>query len=302
VQLAKDIWAGAIVPVPAAQIVRRGTLDGLPMQFLPDQGPFRYLADPFGWWEGDRLHVFAEHFDYRTAKGTIRYLTYTRDLKLVADGPALEEPWHLSYPLVFAAEGETWMMPEACASGTLTVYRAVRLPDRWEPAFRIDLPHVPIDATPLWLGGRWWLFHAAADPAADRLRALHVAHAERLRGPWTMHPMNPVRLDLGGARPGGLPVEVDGRLFLPVQDSRGTYGAALRLLEVTRLDPDRFEATEGPHLTSPPEAAPYRAGLHTLSAAGPVTLIDVKRRVLSPTGILMRPRRDLRRMFAGLRR
>jgi hypothetical protein len=294
VGLRKDIWRPAIVPLPAAALLARGTLDGLPLVWLPPMGSFRFLADPFGLWRDGRLHVFVETYDYRVRVGAIDLLVYDADFALLDRRPVLAEPWHLSYPLVFEGEGETWMLPEAHRSGRLTLYRATRFPDRWEPAHVIALDHVPVDATPLFHDGRWWLFYTSASREPDKMAALHIAHADRLAGPWTPHPMNPVRVDRGSARPGGTPIVLDdGRIVLPVQDCRRTYGGAIRPLTITELTPDRFTADPGPALVAPAAAAPYVEGLHTLAAAGPVTLVDVKRTELSPHGLFIEARREL---------
>ncbi len=106
------------------------------------------MADPFGHWRDGRLHVFLETYDYRVRVGRLEVLTYDADFTLLEQRPVLSEPWHLSYPFVFEAEGETWMLPEANKSGGLTLYRAVAFPNRWEAAGRIELGQVPIDATP----------------------------------------------------------------------------------------------------------------------------------------------------------
>lgn len=299
VQLRKDIWRPLIVMAPLGDIVRQGSLEGFDLRWLPSPGTLRYLADPFGYWRDGRLHVFVEAFDYRDAVGTIEVLVYDAEYRLIARMPALREPWHLSYPQVFDADGETWMLPEASASGTLTLYRAVDFPTRWEAAGRIALDHVPVDATPVFHAGRWWLFYTSADHPRDILRSLHVAHAATLAGPWMPHPRNPVRVDLASARPGGTPILVDGRLVLPVQNCERTYGRAIRLLEIERLDTNDFVAREVAQLDAPRAVAPFVDGLHTLSAAGPVTLIDVKQRQFSLKGLAMRPLRDLRRLRAS---
>ncbi|HLZ78605.1 MAG TPA: formyl transferase, partial [Sphingomonas sp.] len=130
--LRKDIWRSAIVEAPLGEIVRRGSIDGLPLRWLPSLGSFRFLADPFGLWCNGQLHVFAEAYDYRVRIGTIEVFTYSASLDLVSQQTALVEPWHLSYPLVIAADGQTWMLPEAHRSGSLTLYRAVEFPGRWE--------------------------------------------------------------------------------------------------------------------------------------------------------------------------
>ncbi|WBO20844.1 glucosamine inositolphosphorylceramide transferase family protein [Sphingomonas abietis] len=302
-QLRKDIWRCAIVPAPVDEILARASLGDLPLTWIPGSGNLRYHADPFGLWRGNMLYVFTEKFDYRDAIGTISVSVFDSDLALVEQTSVLQEPWHLSYPFVFEADGETWLLPEAFQSGGLWLYRAMAFPYRWERAHRIELGHIPLDATPFHDGSRWWLFYAPAFPERGRLSHLHAAWADRLEGPWTDHPANPVLVDVNGARPGGTPLWRGGVLHLPIQDCRGTYGAALRLLRFERLEPDSIILSAAGILHAPSAAAPYRDGCHTLSAAGPVTLIDVKRTIVSPRGLLMRPLRELRRSLdriAGL--
>ena len=294
--LRKDIWRPAIVPATAESIIDRGSIEGLPLVWLPPMGSFRFLADPFGLWRDGLLYVFVETYDYRVRVGAIEVLVYDQAFRLVDRRPALNEPWHLSYPLVFEAEGETWMLPEAHRSGRLTLYRSTDFPVGWKAAHIIDLDHVAVDASPVFHKGRWWLFYTSASREADKMSALHVAFADRLAGPWTPHPMNPVRVDVGSARPGGTPLVIDGRVILPVQDCSRTYGRAIRALVIETLTPDDFQAHVDLPITAPNTLAPYTEGLHTLSAAGPVTLIDVKRTELSLHGLSIEATREARKL------
>lgn len=293
--LRKDIWRPAIVMATAEQIVARRSVDGLPMMWLPAMGSFRFLADPFGLWRDDRLYVFVETYDYRVRIGAIEVLVYDAEFRLIDRRPVLNEPWHLSYPLVFEAEGETWMLPEAHRSNRLTLYRAVDFPTRWEPAHVIALDHVAVDATPVFHDGRWWLFYTSADREPDKMSALHVAFADRLAGPWTPHPMNPVRVDVASARPGGRAIVVDGRIVLPVQDCSRTYGGAIRALSII-VTPDSFTAEVGDPIVAPASAAPFVEGFHTLAAAGPVTLVDMKRTELSLHGLSIEAIREVKKL------
>ncbi len=290
--LRKDIWRPAIIEASIATILAAGSLAPWPMRWLPPMPSFQFLADPFALWRGGRLHVFVERYDYRVRVGTIEVLVYDADFMLVDRRLVLSEPWHLSYPFVFEADGDTWMLPEAHRSHGLTLYRAVRFPDRWEPAARIALDHVAVDASPLFHDGLWWLFYTSADREADKMTALHAAWAERLTGPWTPHPANPVRVDPASARPGGTPCLIDGIVTLPVQDCSRTYGGAIRPLRIDVLTPDRFHAEAGEAILPPPSAAPFIEGLHTLAAAGPVTLVDMKRTELSLRGLSIEARRE----------
>jgi hypothetical protein len=300
--LRKDIWRPAIVEARFEDIIARGAVEGLACHWLPPIGSFQFLADPFGLWRDGRLHVFVETYDYRVRIGTIEVLTYDAGFRLLSREPALSEPWHLSYPQVWEAEGETWMLPEAHRSGGLTLYRAVDFPTRWEPAHRLALDHVAVDATPLWHDGLWWLFYTSATRDPDKMGALHISYAERLAGPWHPHPLNPVRLDKGSARPGGTARVIDGMVVLPVQDCSDTYGGAMRALRFSVLTPDRAEMAAGDRITAAPSFAPYVEGFHTMAAAGDVTLIDVKRTELSAHGLAIEIARHTRKNVRRLLR
>lgn len=293
--LAKDIWRPLVVEAPIDAILRDGTIEGFAQHWLPPERFLRFLADPFGLDRGGRLHLFVEAYDYRTRHGTIECLLLDERHEVIERRPVVVEPWHLSYPYVFEAEGETWMLPEAHRSGALTLYRAVEFPWRWEVAARIALDHVAVDATPLFHDGLWWLLYAGADDSRAKTGALFAAWAERLTGPWHPHPGNPVRRDDARAstRPGGTPTRIDGRLVLPVQDCSRTYGGAIRPLWVDRLDPEGFAAEAGPAIRAPASFAPFDAGLHTLSSVGEVTLVDVKRRLLTPRSLAILARREV---------
>jgi hypothetical protein len=197
-------------------------------------------------------------------------------LELLERRTALCEPWHLSYPFVFEAEGAIWMLPEAHRSGKLTLYRAHGECDDWRAECEIALDCVPVDASILRHEGRWWLFYASAMDRLSKISDLHVAWADVLCGPWTVHPDNPVRRDLSSSRPGGTPIVIDGRVMLPVQDCSRTYGGAIRPLWIDELGEGRFQASAGTTLDLPLGSPDHCKGMHTLSACGGITLVDVK--------------------------
>lgn len=291
--LAKDIWRPLIVEASIEAILRAGSIEGFAHRWLPEEGFLRFLADPFGIERNGVRHIFVEHYDYRTRHGTIQCLAYEGE-RLIDRRTVLAEPWHLSYPILIEHGQDIYMLPEAHRSGGLTLYRAEEFPWRWAPAGAILLDQVAVDATPVFHGGLWWLFYSAADGGgATKTGALFAAWAERIEGPWTPHSGNPIRLGTESSRPGGTPVVLDGALVLPTQDCHRTYGGAIRPLTIHRLDPDRFEAKAGAAITAPAGFAPFDAGLHTLSAMGDATLVDVKRKLLSPRSLAVLAKREL---------
>ncbi len=293
-ELVKDFWRCGIAHVEAKHIIRHHSLENIPITWLPGTKGIQYLADPFGIWHHGRLHIFTEVFDYISGIGSINVTILDNDLAVLEQRAVLSESWHLSYPFVFEAEGEIWMIPEAYESGGLHLYRARSFPFTWERAAEIRLPDVPLDATILRHDGYWWLFYAPAHPISARLTTLCAAYATSLHGPWLAHPANPICHDERGARPGGTPVLIDDVPHLPLQACAGSYGSGLRILRLDHLSPSEIAISMTGEICAPPSAAPFTAGCHTLSAAGPVTLIDVKQRRISPAALAAWPMRKLR--------
>jgi len=302
VSIRKDIWRVGVLHAPQSALLEPQAVGAAEVSWLPDEGSLRFLADPFPLAREGRLHLFVEAYDYRDRVGRIDVLTLDAEFRPIARRTALCEPWHLSYPFVFEAEGETWMAPEAHRSGRLTLYKCEAFPATWRPAVTIDLDAAPIDATPVFHQGLWWLFYTPATTRQAKVSDLHLAFAERLQGPWRTHTGNPVRRDAGSARPGGAPFLHAGRLVLPVQDCRRTYGGAIRPLVIEELSPTRFIAQAGPAISPPGAFAPYLHGLHTWSGAGAVTFIDAKRQVTTPRSLALDLRREAGKLSGRLRR
>lgn len=256
-----------------------------PIKWFPPEPAYTFLADPFAISDGKHLHVFAEQYDYRTRHGIIDRLTFDENLSLLDRCPALREAWHLSYPFVFEADGAIWMLPEAHRSGMLTLYRAHGHFEDWRAECTITLDGNPVDASVTRHNDRWWIFYTVASDRHSKLANLHVAWADNLTGPWTCHPNNPVRCDPTSSRPGGTPMMIGERVMLPVQDCARTYGGAIRPLWIDRLAETEFSATSGDRIAFP-QGAPLRCeGMHTLSACGEVTIIDVKTVNRSPASL-----------------
>jgi len=261
-----DEWAVGVVEAPIQRFLEP---DFRPVvRWLGGPGKWGYFADPFeirGW-------TFCEHWVAASNRGHLCWL----------DGEGKGIPLsgfprdkHHSYPYVIEDEGEVYCIPESWESGSVHIYRAVRPPVVWERTATL-LPGVAAaDPTPFQYEGRWWL--AYSDQHAGHMSELCLWHAPRLLGPWSPHAGNPVKSDLGSARPGGTPFWHEGALYRPAQDCRNSYGGGLALNRIVRLTPEAFEEETVRYL-APDAAWPWADGLHTLAAATPGrTLIDAKR-------------------------
>jgi hypothetical protein len=243
---------------------------------LPDDGS-RFYADPFPIAHDGRVTLFVEDFSHRIGKGIISAVEFGPGGPIGRPQPVLDLPYHLSYPFVFARDGEMWMVPESCAAGTVDLYRATSFPGGWVKEATLLSDIVASDATLVEHGGRWWMFATVRDQGGAFSDALHLWSAPDFRGPWTAHPANPVLIDIASARPAGRIVMRDGALLRPVQDCRRGYGAALAIARIQRLDETGFEQTVETILTPGPQWPGRR--LHTLNSAGGLEFIDGSARV-----------------------
>jgi hypothetical protein len=238
---------------------------------LPDDR-MRFYADPFPFVKDGRIYLFVEEFDYRLGRGVISAVEFGDAGPIGTPCPVLQTGWHLSYPFIFEHRGETWMVPESCATATIDLYRAASFPDRWVKAATLVSGMVASDATIIEYAGRWWMFAVVRDGGGSYSDTLHLWSARDLFGPWKPHRRNPVLIDIASARPGGRIIERGGKLVRPVQDCRDRYGAALGLAEILWLDDERFEQRLDVVLRPGPLWPGCR--LHTLNRAGRLECID----------------------------
>ena len=238
----------------------------------------RFWADPFVVHDSGRWYVFIEEFVYDEGRGVLAYIEISRDGSWTQPRRILELPYHLSYPQVFEHEGQWYMLPETYGARRIELYRAVEFPNRWEKERTLIDGIDAVDATLLQRDGKWWLFaNVRLDKRHTHGEALWIfASDEPIYGAWTAHCGNPVVLDATSARPAGRFFSDGDRLLRPSQDGSNRYGYALKLNEVRRLDAGGYEECCIAHFG--PGFQRDLVGVHTLSHANGLTVIDALRR------------------------
>jgi hypothetical protein len=206
---------------------------------------------------------------------------------------------HASYPQLIEYDGDIYCIPETLAQRRVQLFRAAPFPDCWVPDTVLLDNFAGADATVCSHEGRWWLFVGNHDDQDEA--KLFVFHAADLRGPWLPHRANPVKCDLRSARPAGPLFLLDGALHRPTQDCSVTYGGAVVINRIDRLTPEEF-AEQPVRRLAPAAQGPYPHGLHTLSGAGKVTLVDSKRHAFSAASLTTQWKRLSRHLSRKLGR
>lgn len=251
---------------------------------LLDSPPGRFYADPFLFERDGTTWLFFEDCDYASNRGRIS-CAELRDGKLGEVRCALERPYHLSYPCIFRAGGEIFMIPESVANGTVELYRCTRFPDQWQLA-KESLRERAVDTT-VWIDQDLCWFFVTLQEARGGATQLWLFYARHVLDPWHPHPGNPISTDVRNSRGAGAIFRHDGRLYRPSQDCSRHYGYSFTLNEILVCNPEQY--LERPCVTVPPDWAPALVGTHTYSRAAQVEVIDGCQRL--PVGrVLRRPR------------
>lgn len=197
-------------------------------------------ADPFLFVSAGEIFLFVEA--QRTgAPGHIEAYKSSDLVSWSQLGEILKEPHHLSYPFVFAENGQAYMIPESGAAGEVSLYRFDDFPFTPRKVRQL-LQGEFYDSSPVKVGDSWYVF--ATSP-----RGLELFFTDDLiGGALQRHPCSPITNDVRYRRCGGAPVRCGGELFRFAQDCSVRYGGNLNLLRIEELSPEAYTesiVTEG---------------------------------------------------------
>ncbi len=262
----KDDWAisvyggsdlHALKPLPG---IRNPVLTAMHIHDVPAL----FVADPFLVRTDERWWLFFEVLHATLRRGQIGVAMSRNGLEWEYCRIVLDEPLHLSYPLVFRWNDSWYMTPETASQRQVRLYRAVDFPFRWEHVATLLDGNDYLDPTPFFSHDRWWMFVGTNIKRNDTLR---LYHATTPLGPWREHPCSPiVRGDARIARPAGRVLHDNGRLIRFAQDCSQHYGRRVLAFEITELTPERY--AERPFssaaLLKPGRSGWNERGMHTL--------------------------------------
>ena len=234
----------------------------------------QFYADPFLIERSGRSYLFFEDYRFSSRKGLISCCELDSEGNCSEPRVVLERTYHLSYPFLFAWQGQTYMIPETRYNGTVEVYRASDFPYSWVREAVLMSDVAATDSTLLQHQDKWWLFTAGVLDHASSEKTLCLFFADSPFGPWTAHPKNPIVCDVRHARPAGCLYFEDGQLIRPGQDCSKGYGYAVELHRVDVLSKTDYQETPFARIT--PDLIPGSRGIHTVNQNAQYRVMDCK--------------------------
>jgi len=268
-----DQWNVGIVNSPIDVFLKPTSLPQV--KWLPAPSRNEFIADPFAVCLDKVVHILVEDFNYRTFKGGISAISIQGN-SISRSKDLFNLPFHMSYPYLIKHQGQIYCIPETSEAQEVSIYKAEKFPNKWTKVATLIKDFAGVDSTIFCYNNHWWLLVTDANEGLNY--RLKIWHAPDLFGPWQPHPANPVKVDVRSSRPAGTPFIYKGELYRPSQDCSSRYGGRIILNRVSRLTPVEFRE-ESVAVIGPYQNCLYRAGLHTISSVGDVTIIDGVRKV-----------------------
>jgi hypothetical protein len=238
-----------------------------------------YLADPFVYKKGDKLRIIMEELNHKVVKGFISEATvFQNDSAEPSFRQAtISSTSHMSYPYILEYGGEIFCVPETSEAMEVSIYKLNQVTEKWQKVKTIIKNFSAVDSTIIKYGELWWLFCTKANSNdQSHNNELYIFYADDLMGEWHSHLLNPVKIDIRSSRPAGTPFKFGGNLYRPAQDCSKTYGGRISLNKINRLTPCEF-MEETVKYIEPNKDSAYPDGVHTISSAGEITILDGKR-------------------------
>jgi hypothetical protein len=235
----------------------------------PPKGHF--WADPFAFEHEGRRWAFFEDYSYQEKRAGIACSEISAQGELGPPMLCLDHPsHHYSYPHIFRAGSEVFMIPESFDSHSIDLFRCQQFPDKWVREASL-LEGSFVDTTIWEHEGLWWFTTTSAEPSS-RAGSLLLFYSASLTGDWHFHPGNPISTDIRRNRGAGRVFRSHNRLIRPSQSCAPSYGYSIAFNEITELSTQRYSERLLKSIT--PEHWEGLSGIHTYNWTGNVELID----------------------------
>lgn len=272
-------WNIGFIESPVLDILKTDSLF-VEVHWVKHNYKDRFFADPFILSVNDRvISVMVEDFPYYDKRGVISLLTIDRkNYELLDKKVILKQSYHMSYPFILHKDdGSIMVAPEASQSGI--VYHYSLNPDTMMlENQRVLVPEPLLDSTIVEYGGRWWLFCTKRGDASNK--DLYIYYADAPEGPWRPHTRNPVVQNDSMARPAGCFVKDSDTLYRVIQKCDISYGEAVNVSRVIKLNTNEFEEVFVKELRAQKDV--YSRCFHTINGLGGLTVVDGVKREFAP--------------------
>ncbi|WP_183564191.1 hypothetical protein [Mucilaginibacter sp. SP1R1] len=234
-----------------------------------------YAADPFITSIKGRTHIFYEELNFWQGRGEIMVtegLSFKRKKKVtgVMDGSI-----HLSYPYLLSVKDKLYCIPETSGAKQVALYQVDKdNPQKFKKIRVILRGEDFVDSSIIYYQDKYWLFTSLSGKPGS----LYIYCADTLLSTFKAHALNPIAVGDNVSRSAGSLFTVNQKLYMPSQNPEQCYGGSIMINEITSISETEFQYQTVFELLP---QQPYGRGLHTISFADGLLIVDGKRSVKS---------------------
>ncbi|MGM9475677.1 glucosamine inositolphosphorylceramide transferase family protein [Pedobacter sp. GSP4] len=240
-----------------------------------DEDSIDYAADPFVVNIDNAPRIYYEELDFWKGKGEIMMidgLDFKNKRKVSGIKP---DKIHLSYPYLIEEKDGLYCIPETSETKEIRLYKVDQdHPDQLNQIKVLVSGKAFVDSSLIYHNHKYWLFTSVSGD----LDHLYIYHAATIDGQYTGHYQNPIPVEKEFCRAAGNLFKVGESLYRPTQNPVKNYGGSIIINEIELLNEKEFRASHKFEIL--PDKA-YNKGLHNISFADNMIVIDGKRKVLS---------------------
>ena len=277
----QEDWNVGFCMMPIADFINRENRESLDIQWLKPSKS-EYFADPFVITTKDDTYLFFEWFSNKNGKADIAMAKQSEGFAKYHK--TAHFPEHHSFPYIFEYQDVIYCIPEANKTDKISLYRLendklIFDTDLLQGRFVDSVLHHHKD-------GKWYLF---TTPQKQSHTHLLIYLADDLRGPYSEHFYNPVKVDCHDSRMAGMILNIDGNLIRPAQNSTRHYGESVTLNKVIELNEYQYIEKEIKEI-KPDKNWVYNKGIHTINGNDFMTVFDAKRFTFTLRGFIQQIR------------
>lgn len=263
--------------------------DLLSFDRIPYDDTFWY-ADPILVSYGGKDYLLMESFDMRTQLGSIACAEFDEAGKLSEPRVILQEPYHMSFPMVFFWNEDLYMIPETCGNRSLNLYRCEGNIEKWTLVKSFPVEEELVDTVATACGEDFVELHCSALHEKDKFknkwqkfRILKDGEDFRLEADAAFNSGNEYN---NGYRMAGSLVKERGMTILPTQESTEIdYGAYLYLNDFAGRDVTDMPVLKKitpDNILLPDVAQKEQIGVHSYALSERLEVVDMRYFRFSP--------------------
>lgn len=186
-----------------------------------------WIADPTMFESNGEHYLFVEVYEKKKKKAAIGYYQFENGTPKYK-GLIIERPYHMSYPCVFSYENDFYMIPESSANNSVTLYKAIKFPSKWEKVKDLIVGDKYVDTTIVKHEGKILLLSYKANAKKWQLMVFNLDMKNN-----KLKKINTIIYEKNIGRPAGYVIK-DKR---PAQNCSNKYGENILVYEIESYIP-----------------------------------------------------------------